>query len=261
MNLKRKLLAETYATALLTFVIMATNLNASLVGLAFWMCIQGTNMIHAFHFNPVVQIASIIHKRGVHHLSQNDKRYLMWSIIAQIIGAIVGTFVGWWIYDSKFYYKPGADYSNSQRFFAELFFSIHFVLVSLGFTYWSDNKLIGDLAVSGALTAGILTVGHISGACFNPTICITINIIQGLREEGKSEYFEYLWIYFVAPLLGCLIAAGLSCIIHTPPVEVKAALSPRPTGSESDFHDVPHVDVHDIDTLHSTDHPRTTKKA
>ncbi|CAG9321123.1 unnamed protein product [Blepharisma stoltei] len=247
MNLLKKLCAEAYATALLTLVIVGKNLDGPLVGCAFWMCIQGTNMIHSFHFNPCVQIASIIHKKALNQLTNKDRQYLLWSIFAQIIGAIPGVFAAWWIYDSDFYYKTGHKYNDAQKFFAEMLFSVHFILCTMGITFWPDNKLIGSLVVSGALTAGIETVGHISGACFNPTICFTVNIIQGIRT-GDSEHFEYLWLYFTAPVIAIFISAGLACIIHFPPEktipkleEVKEKKRNKNTGHEV------------VETVHSID--------
>ncbi|CAG9322025.1 unnamed protein product [Blepharisma stoltei] len=217
MNLKKKLCAEAYGTFMLTFVIVGKYYEANLMGPAFWMCVQGTNMIHSFHFNPCVTLASWMHKKMLGKLKPIDS-YLYWSFFIQIIGAIPGVFAGWWIYDSDFYFKTGDDYTDAQKFFAELIFSIHIILCPLGITFWPHNRLIGSLVVAGGLTAGIHTVEHISGACFNPTICFTVNIIQGIRT-GDSEHFKYLWIYFIAPVIAMFIAAGLACIIHFPPEE------------------------------------------
>ncbi|CAG9322026.1 unnamed protein product [Blepharisma stoltei] len=247
MNLKHKFCAEAYGTFLLTFVIVAKDYEATLIGPAFWMCVQGTNMIHSFHFNPCVQIASLLHKKGTHNLILKDKKFLLWSLLAQIIGAIPGVFAAWWIYDSDFYFKTGDDYNDAQKFFAELIFCIHIILCPLGLTYWPHNKLIGSLVVSGGITAGIITVGHISGACFNPTICFTVNIIQGIRT-GDSEHFEYLWIYFIAPVIAMLIAAGLACIIHFPTEPEKPILHEGIAGRNNG---VPKHEV--IETVHSID--------
>ena len=92
MNLIRKLIGEFYACALFTFVVSSTSNDAIVVGLGYWMCIQGTGFINPFHFNPMVMISSIFHKRISHYLTEKDRLYLLYSIPVQIVGSIVGAF-------------------------------------------------------------------------------------------------------------------------------------------------------------------------
>ena len=191
MNLIRKLIAEFYAVALFSFTVFCTGNNAILVGFAFWMGIQGTGFINPFHYNPMVQIASLFHKRLTHYLNEKDKLYLLLSIPIQIIGSLVGCLFGWWIYESNFYFKPNSDFTISQYFIAEAIYSSHIVLICLGVGQWSESKLIGLFAISGGITAGIYTVGKLSGACFNPTVCFVVNFVHAMKSNS-SEGLEHL---------------------------------------------------------------------
>ena len=184
------------------------------------MCIQGTGFINPFHFNPMVMISSIFHKRISHYLTEKDRLYLLYSIPVQIVGSIVGAFFALWIYDSNFYFEPGAEYNGAQSFFAELIFSSHLVLISIAVGQWAESRLIGLFAISGGITAGIFTVGKISGACFNPTVCFIINFVHSVKT-GSSESLTNLWLYIFAPLVGAAIATILGVIIHPKPEEKK----------------------------------------
>ena len=220
MNLTRKLIAEFYAAALFCFTVFCTGNDAILVGCAFWMGIQGTGYINPFHYNPLVQIASFLHKRITHYLTEKDKHYLMLSIPTQILGSLVGALFSWWIYEPNFYFKPNIDFTVSQYFIAEAIYSSHIVLICLGVGQWSESKLIGLFAISGGITAGILTVGKLSGACFNPTTCVIINFVHAMRTHS-SEPLDHLWLYILAPLAGAVVALFLGIIIHPKPEEKK----------------------------------------
>ena len=213
MNLFRKLAGEFYATALFTFVVYATSNEAILVGFAFWACVQGTGYIIPFHLNPMVQLSSYVHKRLTHYLTQKDKHYLLCSISTQMIGSLVGALFAWWIYEPVFYFKPGAGYTASQYYFAEMIFSSQLVLICIALGQWSESRLIGLFAISGAITTGILTVGKISGACFNPTVCFMINFVHAMKSD-TDEGLEYLWLYIVGPFFGAIVGTIIGIILH-----------------------------------------------
>jgi glycerol uptake facilitator-like aquaporin len=231
MNLTRKLLAEFYASAFYSFVVFGTENNAVLVGFVFWSGVQGTGFISPFHFNSLAQISSFFHKRITHYLALKDKNYLIRSIPVQILGNFIGALFAWWIYDNNFYFKPNTEYNVGQYFFAEAIFTSQIVLIALALGQWSESKLIGLFALSGGLTTGILTVGYISGACFNPTVCFTINFVQAIRSKSQ-EPLKYLWLYIAAPVIGSLFGTILGIIIHPKPEEKKHHKN-APTGESA----------------------------
>ena len=240
MNLIRKLLGEFYATVIFTFTVFGSSNDPILVALAFWAGIQGTGFINPFHFNPLVQLSSVVHKRITHFLTEKDKHYLFYSIPTQMLGALVGALFAWWIYEPTFYFQPGSAYSVPQYFFAELIFSSHLILICIGVGQWSESRLIGLFAICGGITSGILTVGRISGACFNPTVCFMINFVHAMKTDG-SEGLEYLWLYFVAPFVGAIVAIVLGIIIHPKPEEKKHVRVPTSNTDELDHGDSPHA--------------------
>lgn len=65
----------------------------------------------------------------------------------------------------------------------------------------SDSTLLYGLSVVFVLIAGILSVGHISGAAFNPAVAFGVSMWDVFNGEG----FEDCWIYMIAPVVGGLL--------------------------------------------------------
>jgi glycerol uptake facilitator-like aquaporin len=84
-----------------------------------------------------------------------------------------------------------------------------FVYVILTTLHHAKNKLaqlVGPLAKGFTVGFNVILGGSVSGASMNPARSFAPALIVW--------NFDYQWIYWVAPILGGLIASGLYKVLH-----------------------------------------------
>jgi glycerol uptake facilitator-like aquaporin len=102
-----------------------------------------------------------------------------------------------------------ADNNVIRPLIYETIMTFTLVYVILTTIHHSKNKLassVGILAIVFTVGFNVILGGSVSGASMNPT-----------RSFGPALIvwnFGYQWIYWVAPILGGLIAAGLYMGLH-----------------------------------------------
>ncbi len=181
------------------------------------------------HLNPAVTIGLAITGKFV------------WSkvlayIIAQIVGAMLGSFLVWIIYKDHFDATPHAEtqlavFSTSPAI-KNLFFNFMsevvgtFVLVFVVFYFTnaeiSDHKTpiglgsIGALPVAFLVWAIGLSLGGTTGYAINPARDFGPRIVHAflpLKHKGSSDW-KYAWVPILGPFVGAGIAAVLYLIIN-----------------------------------------------
>jgi aquaporin Z len=84
-------------------------------------------------------------------------------------------------------------------------------------------------AAAAMLTVGIITLGTVSGAAFNP--------VRGLAPDVLADAYPAVWIYFAGPLLGAGLAAGAFAAFRRRPVTGKLWHDPAiPSYMRYDLH-------------------------
>jgi aquaporin Z len=73
-------------------------------------------------------------------------------------------------------------------------------------------------AAATMLTAGIIVLGPVSGAAFNP--------VRGLAPDVLAGTYPAVWIYIAGPLLGAALAAGAFAAVRRRPVTGKLRHDP-----------------------------------
>ncbi|CAG9311381.1 unnamed protein product [Blepharisma stoltei] len=217
MKLWRRLLAETYGTAALTFIIFASHGNAFAVGIGFWVIIVGTGFIGGAHFNPAVTLGAIVKEWWFTRTFEKNflKEHLLY-FLCQIVGALFGALLGTLISGGHFYVGVPAGETNLEAYLAEAAFTGHLVLVVLVTSAVLDSTIAAGMAIAFTVLAGIRTVGHISGGCFNPTVCIAIDVVQAIRYSDDSfNYLDSVPVYLLGPLIGVIVGVGLAIIFLT----------------------------------------------
>eukprot|EP00358_Blepharisma_japonicum_P004411 CAMPEP_0202948742 /NCGR_PEP_ID=MMETSP1395-20130829/14453_1 /ASSEMBLY_ACC=CAM_ASM_000871 /TAXON_ID=5961 /ORGANISM="Blepharisma japonicum, Strain Stock R1072" /LENGTH=246 /DNA_ID=CAMNT_0049651099 /DNA_START=12 /DNA_END=752 /DNA_ORIENTATION=+ len=217
MKLWRRLLAETYGTAALTFVIFASHGNAFAVGIGFWVIIVGTGFIGGAHFNPTVTLGALIKEWWfTKTLEKNFLKEHLLYFLCQIVGALFGALLGTLIAGGHFYVYAPIDISKPEAYLAEAAFTGHLVLVVLVTSAVLDSTIAAGMAIAFTVLAGIRTVGGISGGCFNPTVCIAIDIVQAIRySDDATNYLDSVPVYIIGPLIGVGIGVLLAIIFLT----------------------------------------------
>jgi aquaporin Z len=234
----RKLAAELLGTALLVlfgagaatlvfgFRIFGSSYAAGLVavalafGLIYAALVYVIGPISGAHVNPAVTLGAYLTRRinGFDLVSY-------WA--AQLVGAILGTLLLWWMLTgSPLYSKSriglGANgYGASSllhtgtggAFLVEVVLTGVFVLVVLGLTREGATVAVSGMGIGTALALANLIGIPFDGASINPARSFGPAIITG------GPALSQLWVFLVAPLVGALLAAGLHLSLAPLPEE------------------------------------------
>ena len=168
--------------------------------------------ISGAHFNPAVSIGLWAGKR----FPGNE---LLPYIIAQVLGAIAGAGIIYLIASGKtgfsigggfasngFGVSPGSpgSYSALAAFVAEVVMTFFFLIVILGSTHGRAPKGFAPLAIGLCLTLIHLVTIPVTNTSVNPARSTGPAIFVALM--GGSWAIEQLWLFWVAPILGAMLA-------------------------------------------------------
>jgi glycerol uptake facilitator protein len=157
-------------------------------------------------------------------------------IVAQLLGAMIGTFLVWVMYKDHYkitedpimraasFYTIPAIKNKRLNFISELLGT--FVLIMAVF-YITNGELgkektpiglgsIGAIPVAFIVWAIGLSLGGTTGYAINPARDLGPRIIHSiLPMKGKSKTdWKYAWIPIMGPIVGAAIAAGLYLILN-----------------------------------------------
>lgn len=200
----RKYLTELIGTFVFMFAVIGIVLSGTEcvaatalgIGSVLMVMVYASGHISGGHLNPAVSIAAYL--RGA--LPAGD---LGPYIVAQLVGALAAFGVGFGLWHDK--YSTGTlDLSGAiwPALLAELIFTFALCYIVLHTATSKDsagNSFYG-LAIGFIVSVGVVAVGAISGAAFNPAITF------GLMLSGIFAW-KYLWVYLVAQVLGAVVAA------------------------------------------------------
>ena len=158
------------------------------------------------HFNPAVSF-------GLWAGGKFPAKELLGYIIAQLIGAIAAAGVLYLIVTGKSDFSDiggfasnGYDnlspdgYSMTSAFIAELVLTAFFLLIILGSTNERAPKGFAPIAIGLALTLIHLISIPITNTSVNPARSTSQALFAG------GEYVPQLWLFWLAPILGAIIA-------------------------------------------------------
>lgn len=176
-------------------------LGAALYGavgasLSLMVMVYAGGHISGAHYNPAVTLAVLM--RGKATL---QKAVAYW--IVQFAGAIAAAVIACYLLG-----KQGsgeciiAPDGIVKALAAELIgtFALAFVILNVATTKGTQGNSFYGLAIGGTVLAMALTVGYYSGGAFNPAVGIGLSI-------QKTFCWQQVWIYFVGPLAGGVLAA------------------------------------------------------
>ncbi len=167
------------------------------------------------HFNPVVTLAFAIR-------DDFSWRRVPFYISVQFLGAIAAGVLLRALFGDVGHLgasRPSATTGPIAALVMEIVLTMLLVTVILGTAH--DTRLVGHnaaLAVGGTIALAGLFASPVSGASMNPA--------RSLGPALASGQLGSLWIYFVGPILGALIAAAIAWALHGPTTpEAKKAAS------------------------------------
>jgi len=160
-------------------------------------------MIYAFgeisgaHFNPAVTIAFAYAKKFPW---KEVPKY----IIAQLIGAVFASLVVWYLFpESETLGGTRTILDWHRAFVMEFLLTFFLMLVIINVSTGSkETGILAGIAIGGVVMLEALFAGPVTNASMNP--------VRSLAPALVSGYWNDLWLYIVAPIMGALVAV-LSC--------------------------------------------------
>jgi aquaporin Z len=226
----RRITAEFFGTFWLVFggcgaAVLAAAfpaLGIGFLGVAFAFGLTVLTMAYAVghisggHFNPAVTVGLWAAGRCANH-------HVIPYIIAQVIGAIAAAAVLWFIASGHAGWAPGGFASNgygdlspgkyelASCFVCEVVMTFFFLYIIIGTT--SKGAAVGFAGIPIGLA---LTLIHLV------SIPVTNTSVNPARSTGPAlfaggDYIGQLWLFWVAPIIGAVIAGLLSRWLHQPP--------------------------------------------
>ncbi|MCA0454836.1 MAG: MIP family channel protein [Chloroflexi bacterium] len=172
-------------------------------GFIITVMIAATGHISGAHFNPAVTIAFAVTRHF-------PWREVMHYVVAQVLGALLGAITLRFLFgDIALIGATIPAGSALQSFALEVLLTavLMFVIISVA----TDTRAIGTpaaLAIGLTVALDAMWGGPISGASMNPARSFGPSLIAGVWENQ--------WIYWLAPILGAVIGAGLYQFLREP---------------------------------------------
>jgi aquaporin Z len=227
-SLKNKFLVEIVGTFILVYAIAsaATVYSDSgqlgVIGIGLVHALALTAIVYAIGYrsgaqvNPAVTIGMLVAKKIT------GKEAVVY-IIAQIIGAVIAAAVVYSIFGSEMSASvtlPSED-NVVRALILETVMTFTLVYVVLATTTSKNFKTVplAGLAIGFTLGLNVIFGGSITGGSLNPARSFGPALITG--------DFSYHWIYWIAPIAGGLIAAGVYKILQTKEEQENEQLPPK----------------------------------
>ena len=222
-DMSRRVVAEFFGTFWLVFggcgaAVLAAgfpNLGIGFLGVAFAFGLTVLTMAYAVghisggHFNSAVTI-------GLWSAGRCPSRYVIPYIIAQVIAAIIAAAILWIIASSQPGWVPGRFAANGYGdlspgkyglggcFLMEVVMTFFFLFVIIGTTSKGAAAGFAGIPIGLALTLVHLVSIPVTNTSVNPARSTGPALFAG------GEYMGQLWLFWVAPIIGAVIAGLLA---------------------------------------------------
>jgi len=173
-------------------------------GLILVALIYGIGAVSGCHINPAVTIALTA-------IGKFPLRSAPGYIVSQLGGAIVGALLHALVRaEGATHYGlplPGADVGAGQALVLEAVLTFFLVSVIIGAAVSGQaTKGLHGLAIGLTLAASWLVGGALTGAALNPA--------RSFGPAIVALNFDSIWVYWVGPIVGALVAAGVGIYLH-----------------------------------------------
>lgn len=175
-------------------------------GLIITVMIAATGHISGAHFNPAVTIAFAVTR----HFPWGE---VLYYVVVQILGAVLGALtLRLLLGDIALLGATVPSGSVLQSFGLEVLLTavLMFVIISVA----TDTKAVGApaaLAIGFTVVLDAMWGGPISGASMNPARSFGPALMAGVWANQ--------WVYWLAPVIGAMIGAGLYQFLRQPTVK------------------------------------------
>lgn len=203
----RGFIAEALGTFILVFGIGISSGLPLVVGGSLWLAMCVTGFKSGAQFNPAVSISIIVKKALERTLDVNTFVTLLINISVQLCGALLAGFLAWGIGRKTFYFDLSTGIDASQAFLCECLLTM-LLCMNAHMAGKSKNGLLMEGAIIAiTLSTCAYSIGHITRNCLNPAVELGLSTASYANDVDKYSKF---WIYFVGPIVGGTLAAGIS---------------------------------------------------
>ena len=222
-DISRRVVAEFFGTFWLVLggcgaAVLAAGfpgLGIGFLGVAFAFGLTVLTMAYAVghisggHFNPAVTL-------GLWSAGRCASGHVIPYIIAQVIGAIIAALVLWWIASGKPGWIPGGfaangygdlspgKYSLGSCFLTEVVMNFFFLFIIIGTTSKGAAAGFAGIPIGLALTLIHLISIPVTNTSVNPARSTGPALFAG------SAYIGQLWLFWIGPIIGAVIAGLLA---------------------------------------------------
>jgi aquaporin Z len=230
-DMARRVTAELFGTFWLTFggcgaaVLAAAfpSVGIGLLGVSLAFGLTVLTMAYAVghisggHFNPAVTL-------GLWSAGRCANKHVVPYIIAQVVGAVLGAAVLWLIASGKPDWVPGGfasngygalspgKYSLAACLVTELVMSFFFIFIIVGTTSKGAASGFAGIPIGLALTLIHLVSIPVTNTSVNPARSTGPALFAG------GEYVSQLWLFWLAPIAGAMLAGAMSRWMYEPDV-------------------------------------------
>jgi aquaporin Z len=208
----RKYLTEFVGTLffVMTIGLIASRDNAMaplVIGSALMVVVYMGGHVSGAHYNPAVSLALFL--RG--KLARGDL-FPYW--IAQLAGGTLGAWLAYVVSDRTFALSPAAGAGAMTVLLVEALYTclLALVVLNVATTKATQGNSFYGLAIGFAVVIGAWAGGPISGGAFNPAVATGTIVVHALLGSGS---WGHLWLYFVGPAAGGVVASYVYAMQET----------------------------------------------
>ncbi|MEA2789382.1 MAG: aquaporin [Acetobacteraceae bacterium] len=210
--------------AVLSAAFPAVGIGLLGVALAFGLTVltmaYAVGPISGGHFNPAVTL-------GLWAAGRCANKHVLPYIVAQVIGAIVAAGVLWLIASGKPGWVPGGfaangygdlspgKYGLTSCLITELVMTFFFLFIIIGTTSKGAASGFAGIPIGLALTLIHLVSIPVTNTSVNPARSTGPALFAG------AEYVGQLWLFWLAPILGAMVAGALTRWMYEPDVLIE----------------------------------------
>ena len=167
------------------------------------------------HFNPAVTL-------GLWSAGRCANHHVVPYIVAQVAGAIIAAAALWIIASGQPGWVPGGfaangygalspgKYGLGSAFLTELLLTFFFLLIIIGTTSKGAATGFAGIPIGLALTLIHLVSIPVTNTSVNPARSTGPALFAG------GEYIGQLWLFWVAPILGAMVAGAVTRMLYEP---------------------------------------------
>ena len=199
-----KYLTEFIGTFFLTLTACLTvtgdrPIPALAIGCSLMIMVYMGGHVSGAHYNPAVSLALLLRKKFP---SSDFVPY----VVSQLLGATAAAYVAYLVLGKTVAIAPGSSINAFAAILVEALFTFALALTVLNVA--CSEKTKGNsyygLAIGFTIVVAAFAGGWISGGAFNPAVGTGPTVINALFGGGT---WANLWIYYVGPLMGGVLAS------------------------------------------------------